>query len=176
MIPRGLQPEPIDKMYSYYEWQKGTRTAIRMASRRGGERQYSNWMRENWVGTQDFTTSSRPTLLGDFKASFTRFATNTPDGTWPPRSIRPASADHALPDTTTLKDLPEINVNGTTRHYRQHAGSDVSNSIGFDTDFTKTWGSHNIHIGGMVYEFKYEQFRRLETAGGKLGFRSIYAV
>jgi hypothetical protein len=80
-----------------------------------------------------------------------------------------------LPDTTTLKDLPEmkrgrsyLTLSATRR------GPDVSNNIGFDTDFTKTWGSHNIHIGGMIYEFQYNNFGDVGQASGNFSFSSQF--
>ena len=159
------------KMYSYYEWQKGTENRNQNGFTGVAAKGNINWMRENWVGTQDFTHVFSPTLLGDFKASFTRFATNTPDGNLA-AAVDPASVGLTmpLPDTTTLKDLPEINVNGLPGIIGNTPGSDVSNSIGFDTDFTKTWGSHNIHIGGMVYEFQYNNFGDLGNGSGNFGF------
>jgi hypothetical protein len=163
------------KMYSYYEWQKGTENRNQNGFTGVAAKGNINWMRENWVGTQDFTHVFSPTLLGDFKASFTRFATNTPDGNLA-AAVDPASVGLTmpLPDTTTLKDLPEINVNGLPGIIGNTPGSDVSNSIGFDTDFTKTWGSHNIHIGGMVYEFQYNNFGDLGNGSGNFGFSSQF--
>jgi hypothetical protein len=166
------------KMYSYFEWQKGTENRNQNGFPGVAAHGNINWMRENWVATQDFTHVFSATLLGDFKASFTRFATNTPDGNLA-AAVDPASVGLAmpLPATTTLKDLPEIyagDIIGNGRVFGNTPGSDVSNSIGFDTDFTKTWGSHSIHVGGMIYEFQYNNFGDVGNGSGNFGFSSQF--
>ena len=163
------------KMYSYYEWQKGTENRNQNGFTGVAAKGNINWTRENWVATQDVTHVFSPTLLGDFKGSFTRYLTNTPDGDLS-AAVDPASIGLSmpLPDTTKLKDLPEINVNGLPGYIGNTPGSDVSNSLGFDTDFTKTWGSHNIHVGGMIYEFQYNNFGDLGNASGNFSFSSQF--
>ena len=163
------------KMYSYYEWQKCTENRNQNGFTGVAAKGNINWTRENWVATQDVTHVFSPTLLGDFKGSFTRYLTNTPDGDLS-AAVDPASIGLSmpLPDTTKLKDLPEINVNGLPGYIGNTPGSDVSNSLGFDTDFTKTWGSHNIHVGGMIYEFQYNNFGDLGNASGNFSFSSQF--
>jgi hypothetical protein len=175
MIRVDLNLNESTKMYSYYEWQKGTENRNQNGFTGVAAKGNINWTRENWVATQDVTHVFSSTLLGDFKASFTRFATITPDGNLAD-AVDPASIGLTmpLPDTTKVKDLPEINVNGLPGYIGNTPGADVSNSIGFDTDFTKTWGSHNIHVGGMIYEFQYNNFGDLGNGSGNFSFSSQF--
>ena len=163
------------KMYSYYEWQKGTENRNQNGFPGVAAQGNINHVRENWVATQDFTHVFSPTLLGDFKVSFTRYLESAWDGNLND-AVDPASIGLTmpLPPTTTLKDLPEISGNGLPNYIGNTPSAGVSNNIGFDTDFTKTWGSHNLHIGGMIYEFQYNSFGDVGQGNGNFSFSSQF--
>jgi hypothetical protein len=85
-----------------------------------------------------------------------------------------------LPGTTTQEDLPEISIGdnwnsgviGGGTIFGNQPGVDATTNTGFDTDFTKTWGSHNLHIGGSVYEFQYGNPGFIGSANGNFSFGS----
>jgi hypothetical protein len=162
------------KMYSYYEWQKGTENRNTNGLPGIAATGNINHVRENWVATQDFTHVFSPSLLGDFKVSFTRYLESAWDGNLN-QAVDPASIGLTmpLPPTTTLKTFPETHVSdivGNNTIFGNTPSAGVSNNIGFDTDFTKTWGSHNIHVGGMIYEFQYNGFGNVGNGSGNFSF------
>jgi hypothetical protein len=171
------------KMYSFFEWQRGTE--FRNGNGFAGVAAHGNinWVRENWVATQDFTHVFSPTLLGDFKFSFSRYYTQTPDGDLA-AAVDPASIGLTmpLPGTTTQKDLPEIGVNdnwsagviGGGTVFGNEPGAEVTNNFGFDSDITKTWGAHNLHIGGTVSEFQFGNPGDIGSANGNFSFGSEF--
>jgi hypothetical protein len=171
------------KTYSFFEWQKGTET--RNTNGFAGVAAHGNigWVRENWVATQDFTHVFSPTLLGDFKFSFARYYTSTPDGNLG-AAVDPSTIglNMPVPDTTQQKDLPEITVNdnwgagviGGGTIFGNQPGVEVTNNIGFDTDITKTWGSHNLHVGGTIYEFQFGNPGDIGSANGNFAFGSQF--
>ncbi len=171
------------KMYSFFEWQKGTEYRNQNGFPGVAQHGNINWVRENWVATQDFTHVFSSTLLGDFKLSFSRYYTNTPDGDLA-AAVDPSTIGLTmpLPATTTAKNLPEISVatgwgdgiigGGTV--FGNEPGAEVTNNLGFDTDFTKTWGSHNLHIGGDVYEFQFGNPGDIGSANGNFSFNTTF--
>lgn len=175
------------KMYSFFEWQRGTENRNQNGFAGVAANGNINWVRENWVATQDFTHVFSPTLLGDFKFSFARYYTETPDGDLA-AAVDPSSIGLSmpLPGTTTQKDLPEIQTydnwdsgvhdsqGNHTTVFGNKPGAEVTNNIGFDTDFTKTWGSHNVHIGGSVYEFQFGNPGDIGSANGNFQFDSQF--
>lgn len=164
------------KMYSLFEWQKGTENRNQNGFTGVAAHGNINWMRENWVATQDFTHVFSPTLLGDFKLSFSRYFTETPDGDLS-AAVDPSTIGLTmpLPGTTSQKDLPEISVGGICcTVFGNEPGAEVENNIGFDADLTKTWGSHNVHIGGTIYEFQFGNPGDIGSANGNFGFGSQF--
>jgi hypothetical protein len=164
------------KMYSFFEWQKGTEFRNTNGLPGVAMNGNINQTRENWVATQDFTHVFSPTLLGDFKLSFARYLQISHDGNFAD-AVDPASIGLTmpLPPNATMKDLPEIKVPdiiGDNTVFGNTPGEDVTNNIGFDTDFTKTWGSHNIHVGGSIYEFQYNTPGDIGEPNGAFSFSS----
>jgi hypothetical protein len=171
------------KLYSYFEWQRGTENRNGNGFPGVASHGNINWVRENWVATQDITHVFSPTLLGDFKFSFSRYYTQTPDGDLA-AAVDPASIGLTmpLPGTTTVKNLPEIQVtdnwgagiinNGTV--FGNQPGAEATNNIGFDADLTKSWGSHNIHLGGTISEFQFGNPGDIGSANGNFQFKSQF--
>jgi len=171
------------KLYSYFEWQKGTE--FRNGNGFPGVAAHGNinWVRENWVATQDVTHVFSPTLLGDFKLSFSRYYTQTPDGNLA-AAVDPANIGLSmpLPGTTTQKDLPEITVGdnwssgviGGGTVFGNEPGAEATNNFSFDADVTKSWGSHNIHLGGTMAEFQFGNPGDIGSANGNFGFGSQF--
>ncbi len=128
------------KLYSYFEWQRGTE--YRNGNGCSGVASHGNinWVRENWVATQDITHVFSPTLPGDFKFSFSRYYTQTPGGDLA-AAVNPSTIGLTmpLPGTTTQEDLPEIGVNdnwsagviGGGTVFGNEPGAEATNSIGF---------------------------------------------
>ncbi|HTB96981.1 MAG TPA: carboxypeptidase regulatory-like domain-containing protein [Terracidiphilus sp.] len=171
------------KMYSFFEWQKGTEYRSNNGFSGVAANGNINWVRENWVATQDFTHVFSPTLLGDFKLSFARYFTKTPDGDLA-AAVDPSTVGLTmpLPATTNQKDLPEIKVGdnwnsgviGNNTVFGNEPGAEVTNNIGLDADITKTWGSHNVHIGGSIYEFQFGNPGDIGSANGNFSFGSEF--
>jgi hypothetical protein len=169
------------KLYSFFEWQKGSEDRIGNGLTGVAANGNINWIRENWAATQDITHVFSPTLLGDFKLSFSRFWTSTPDGNLSD-AVDPSTIGLSmpLPPTTSLKDLPEITVGdnwgsgiiGGNTVFGNQPGVDVTTNIGFDMDFTKMVGAHSLHVGGSIYEFQYGDPGFVGSANGNFGFGS----
>jgi len=170
------------KLYSYFEWQKGTE--FRNGNGFPGVAAHGNinWLRENWVATQDITHVFSPSLLGDFKFSFSRYFTKTPDGDLA-AAVDPSTIGLTmpLPGTTTQKDLPEISVSdgwgsgvGGGTIFGNEPGAEATNNISFDADITKTWGAHNFHFGGTLAEFQFGNPGDIGSANGNFSFGSQY--
>jgi hypothetical protein len=139
------------KWYSFFEWQKGHE--YRSTNGFQGLEANGNidWIRENWAASQDMTHTFSPTLLGDFKLSFSRFWVNYPDGNL--ALAQPASKIglNIIPaPTTTLKDFPEFNINGMPTLFGNSNDVEASTLITLDVDFTKEKGAHSFHFGGGI--------------------------
>lgn len=171
------------KMYSFFEWQKGTENRNQNGFPGVAAHGNIHWVRENWAATQDFTHVFSPSLLGDFKLSFARYYIETPDGNLSD-AVDPSTIGLTmpLPDTTSQKDLPEVVVKdnwssgiiGGGTVFGNEPGAEVENNIGFDADMTKTWGAHNLHFGGTFYEFQYGTPGDIGSANGNFTFNSEY--
>ena len=144
------------RWYSMFEWQKGYE--FRNSSGFTGPAQSGdiNSMRENVIASQDMTHIFSPTLVGDFKLSFSRFKDFFPNG--PLSTPTPNSFGLNMPDvpTTTLKLLPQITFGEI---YPQVVGNQVvgnvyQNSV-LDADFTKSKGRHTIEFGGEFGKYFY---------------------
>jgi hypothetical protein len=131
---------------------------------------------EHWrndiTASVDMTHIFSPTLLSDFKLSFTRFLDleNTGDfgAAVDPKSI---GLNMPLVPTTTLKDLPEITYSQIyTQTVSNHVANNVYNNVTFDADVTKTWRNHTIHFGGELGELQYANPQSVGTADGAFSF------
>jgi hypothetical protein len=171
------------KMYSFFAWQKGTEYRDTNGFFGVASNGNINWVREPWVASQDLTHVFSPTLLADFKLSFTRYFTSTPDGDLS-AAVDPASIGLTmpLPATTTRKNLPEIKVTdnwssgiiGGNTVFGNQPGAEAINNYAFDADVTKTWGSHNLHIGGNISEFQFGNPGDIGSANGNFQFNSQF--
>ncbi len=145
------------RFYSMFAYQHGTEFRNVSGFPSPAENGNINTMRQVLIASQDMTHIFTPTLLVDFKLSYSRFLDSFPDGninaTETPQSI---GLNMPLVPTTTRKLLPEFNAGA---YYPQVVGNDVSNdtynSFYFDNDWTKTWRSHTFHFGGEIGELQY---------------------
>ena len=137
-------------------------------------------MRQELVASQDMTHIFSPTLLADFKLSFTRFLDGFPNGDFSV-TTNPSSIGLNMPaiPTTSRQLLPEFNysANGCC-FYPQVVGNNVSNdtynTIAFDNDWTKTVSNHTIHFGGEVQELQYANPGSVGHPNGQFQFGSQY--
>ncbi|HUA14335.1 MAG TPA: TonB-dependent receptor [Verrucomicrobiae bacterium] len=137
------------KWYSFFEWQKGYEYRSTNGFTGLEANGNINWSRENWAASQDMTHTFSPTLLGDFKLSLSRFQVNYPDGNL--GAAKPGSIiglNITTPPVTTLKDVPEMNINGMPTLFGNSNDLEATTLVTLDVDFTKSKGPHNIHFGG----------------------------
>ncbi|GGH06217.1 TonB-dependent receptor [Silvibacterium dinghuense] len=152
------------KLYSYFLYWKGTENRSTNGLTNLAENGNINHLRQNYVASQDLTHVFSPTLIGDFKISFNRLYEESPDGDLntqtDPSTI---GLSMPLPGITAAKYLPEFSIsdgfgtgilNGSTVFGNQR-NPDVTNTIAFDVDFTKTAGAHTLEFGGEIDEFQY---------------------
>jgi len=157
------------KLYSYYEWQTGSVYKSNNGLTGLAANGTINQIRENWAAGQDVTHTFSPTLLLDAKVSFSRFVEIAPDGDL--SLAQPASSlglSMPLPGVTNLQDVPEFSVgdgytggilgqstSGNSTIFGNAVGSDATTNVSLDVDLTKIKGSHSIHIGGTISDFRY---------------------
>jgi hypothetical protein len=149
------------KWYSFFAWQKGHEA--RSNNGLTGLMANGNYTtRETWSASQDMTHTFSPTLLGDFKLSFSRFQNRNQDGIL--SAAKPSSVlglNMPLPPVTTLKDVPEMNgilTNSSSNDNTIFGNQDdleASTYVTLDADFTKSRGAHNFHFGGGIYYYTY---------------------
>ncbi len=160
------------RWYSTFAFQHGTEFRNVSGFPPPAENGNINTLRQDLVASQDMTHIFSPTLLADFKASFTRFIDSFPDGDLA-ATTSPQSIGLNMPDvpTTTLKLLPEITSVG---FYPQVVGNnlntDVFNTTYFDNDWTKTVSNHTIHFGGEVAFFQYGNPGSVGNPNGQFNF------
>ena len=145
------------RWYSTFAYQHGTEFRNVSGFPAPAENGNINTLRQDLVASQDMTHIFSPTLLADFKASFTRFIDSFPNGDLA-NPVNPSSIGLNMPvvPTTTLRQLPEFT---TSQIYPQVVGNNVNNDVFnttyFDNDWTKTLSNHTIHFGGEVAFFQY---------------------
>ena len=144
------------KWYSFFAWQKG-HEARSLNGLTGVEANGNYNMRETWSASQDMTHTFSPTLLGDFKLGFSRFANSSQDGLL--SNAQPSSIlglNMPLPPVTSLKDVPEMGgIISTGNIFGNTNDSEASTNVSLDADFTKSKKAHNLHFGGGIYYFTY---------------------
>lgn len=140
------------KWYSFFEWQKGHEDRSLNGFQGLEANGDINHLRENWAASQDMTHTFSPTMIGDFKLSFSRFAVNYPDGDL--SAAKPGSTiglTVPTPLVTTLNDVPEMNINGVPfTIFGNQNDLEATTLVTLDGDITKSKGPHNIHVGGGV--------------------------
>ncbi|MGB6482338.1 MAG: TonB-dependent receptor [Candidatus Acidiferrales bacterium] len=170
------------KWYSFFEYQPGSENRSTNGFLGIAETGNVDHTRKSWTAAQDMTHVFSSSFLGDFKASFSRFADSSPDGDFS-AAVNPSTFGLNMPSipTTSFKDLPEINsvgsagnsgVGGFTNIIGNSITNDATNNIMFDADFTKTKGAHNIHFGGVYAEFQYGDPQSVGNANGQFNFGS----
>ncbi len=166
------------RWYSLFAFQHGTEDRNTNGLPGVAERCNCAHMRQDLTASQDMTHIFSPTLLADFKLSFSRFVENSTDGNL--KAAQPASSiGLTMPviPTRPVADLPEITLNGTPG-FATAVGNSVSdwvyNNMFFDTDWTKTTGNHTIHFGGMLGEYQQADPNTVGNPNGVFAFGSGY--
>ncbi len=146
------------RWYSTFAFQHGTEFRNGSGFPSPAENGNINWIRQDLVASQDMTHIFTPSLLADFKLSFTRFLDVTPNGDLASQ-VTPNSIGLNMPvvPTTSLKLLPEIYTgdNFYPQVVGNGVGTDTFNTFSFDNDWTKTLANHTIHFGGELQELQY---------------------
>ncbi|MDQ2842041.1 MAG: TonB-dependent receptor, partial [Acidobacteriota bacterium] len=162
------------RMYSSFAYQHGTEFRNSSGFPSPAENGNINQLRQDLVASQDVTHIFSPTLLADFKGSFTRYIQVAPSGDLSSK-VTPQSIGLNMPKvpTTTLDLLPQIN---TDQIYPQvvgnSTGTDVYNTLTFDNDWTKTLANHTIHFGGEAAFFQYGNPNSVGRPNGYFDFGS----
>lgn len=164
------------RWYSMFAFQHGTEFRNSSGFPSPAENGNINQSRQSLVATQDMTHIFSPTLLADFKGSFSRFIQVAPNGDLSSKAT-PASIGLNMPQvpTTTLSLLPIFN-NQSGAFYPQVVGNsvgrDVYNNFTFDNDWTKTLANHTLHFGGELAEFQYGNPNSVGSPNGVFHFDS----
>lgn len=172
------------KTYSYYEWQTGSENRITNGLTGLAANGNIGTIRENWAAGQDFTHTFSPTFLLDVKASFSRFVEIAPDGDF--SAAQPASSlglAMPLPGNTNLQDVPEFRIgdgytggilgqstSGNNTIFGNTVGADATTNVELDVDLTKIKGSHSMHFGGTIADFRYGDWNLGGHANGDFQF------
>ena len=167
------------RWYSLFAFQHGTEDRNTNGFSGVAEQCNCAHMRQNLTASQDMTHIFSPTLLADFKLSFTRFVENGTDGNL--TAAEPASKiglNMPLVPTQPIADLPEITMQGNGG-FTGVVGNSISdwvyNNFYFDNDWTKTIGTHTIHFGGGVSEYSQANPNSVGHASGVFTFQSSYS-
>ncbi len=160
------------RWYSMFAYQHGTEFRNSSGFPSPAENGNINQMRQALVATQDMTHIFSPTLLADFKGSFSRYIQIAPNGdlssTVTPQSIGlnmpkvPTTTLDLLPQFSTSQDYPQVVGNST--------GTDIFNTLTFDNDWTKTLNKHTLHFGGEVAFFQYGNPNSVGNPNGTFSF------
>jgi Carboxypeptidase regulatory-like domain len=151
------------KLYSFFGMQKG-HEYVSQNGLTGVAANGTYVDRESYTATQDMTHTFSPTLLGDFKLSFSRFQNKNPNGII--SAAKPGSSigiNITPPPTSTFQDVPEIHIAGFPDADAAGLGQifgnsndlEASTNVAFDTDFTMSKGAHNLHFGGGIFYYTY---------------------
>jgi hypothetical protein len=164
------------RWYSLFAFQHGLENRNTNGLTGVAERGNIDHTRQSLTASQDMTHIFSPTLLADFKLSFARFLDFGNNGNVA------AAADAStiglnMPviPTRAGPDLPEITLNGFATAVGNTQSNSVYNNLIFDTDFTKTKGSHTIHIGGEIAEFQFANPLSVGNANGAFTFGTAYS-
>lgn len=166
------------RWYSMFAYQHGTEFRNSSGFPSPAENGNINQMRQDLVATQDMTHIFSPTLLADFKLSFSRFIQIAPNGDLS-STVTPASIGLNMPNvpTTTLHLLPKFN-DQSGAFYSQvvgnSTGTDIYNTLTFDNDWTKTIANHTLHFGGEIAQFQYGNPNSVGSPNGVFHFDSRF--
>ncbi|HEX5483935.1 MAG TPA: carboxypeptidase-like regulatory domain-containing protein, partial [Terriglobia bacterium] len=146
------------RWYSAYEWQHGHE--FRNSSGFTGPAENGNidHSRNNMVATQDMTHIFSPTMVADFKLSFSRIAEPEFNGNLTAqKGIQSLGLNYPFTGSVVYQNLlPQVTFNEI---YPQIIGNQSTFSVYtntvFDADFTKSHGRHTIEFGGEVGEYNF---------------------
>ncbi len=144
------------RWYTVFEWQRGHEFRDSSGFTGPAETGDIHTFRENVVASQDMTHTFSPSLVGDFKLSFTRFNSRFPNG--PLSTPTPSSIGLHMPDVpTAFKDLlPQISFGEL---YPGIIGNTVSTQMNqtmvLDVDFTKIHGAQSFEFGGEIGRWNF---------------------
>ncbi len=163
------------RWYSLFAFQHGTENRSTNGMTGVAAQGNFNHTRQDITATQDMTHIFTPTLLADFKLSFSRFMDFGGNGDFS-KAVNPSTIGLNMPNipTTTLKDLPEISLNSFTGVVGNNVTDDVWNNIVFDNDWTKTLSNHTLHFGGELGEFQFADPRTVQRPNGYFTFSSRF--
>ncbi|MGP8251581.1 MAG: carboxypeptidase regulatory-like domain-containing protein [Terracidiphilus sp.] len=170
------------KWYTFFEYQPGSENRSTNGFLGLAETGNVNHRRTSWTGAEDMTRVFSPTLVGDFKLSFSRYEESSPDGDFG-AAVGASTYGLTMPSipTTSFKDLPEINgvgsagnsgIGGFSNIIGNSITNDATTNTMFDGDINKSKKAHNIHIGGVFAEFQYGDPGTVGNANGQFNFAS----
>ena len=159
------------RWYSTFAFQHGTEFRNVSGFAPPAENGNINTLRQVLVASQDMTHIFTPSLLADFKLSFTRFIDSFPNGDLSATNT-PSSIGLNMPTvpTTTNKLLPEIYTNMYPQIVGNGVNNDTYNTVSFDNDWTKTLSNHTIHFGGELQELQYANPGSVGHPNGQFNF------
>ena len=143
------------KWYSFFGMQRG-HEARSLNGLTGVAANGNYFERDSYTASQDMTHTFTPTLLGDFKLSFSRFQNRNPNfilGATKPGST--IGLNIVPPPVTNLKTMPEMSISGIPTIFGNQNDLEASTNVALDADFTKSKGAHNIHFGGGISYYTY---------------------
>lgn len=146
------------RWYSTYEWQHGHEFRNSSGFPGAAENGNIDHSRNNMVASQDMTHIFSPTIVGDFKLSFARFAEPEFNGNLAAqKGIGTLGLKYPFSGAVVYQNLlPQI---GFSEIYPQLVGNQYSSNIYtntvFDADFTMNHGRHTIEFGGEVGEYNF---------------------
>ena len=159
------------RWYSFYEWQKGHEYRNSSGFTGPAENGDINSMRTNTIATEDMTHVFSPTLVGDFKLSFTRYFQSFPNG--PLSTPTPSSIGLNMPYVgTASKDLlPQVTFGEL---YPQIVGNAVTTqmnqTLALNVDFTKIHGAHSFEFGGEIDRWNFADPNSVGNPNGTFSF------
>jgi hypothetical protein len=165
------------RWYSMFAFQRGTEDRNTNGLTGVAERCNCAHIRQDLTASQDMTHIFSPTLLADFKLSFSRFLDFGSDGNLA-AAEDPSKIGLNMPlvPTRAQADLPEITLANFATAVGNSQGNSVYNNIVFDTDFTKTKGNHTLHFGGEIAEYQFANPYSVGNANGAFSFNGTYTA
>jgi hypothetical protein len=164
------------RWYSLFAFQHGTENRNENGFSGVAEQCNCDHMRQDLTASQDMTHIFTPTLLGDFKLSFSRYVENGNDGNLA-AAVPASQIGLNMPKIPTqpILSLPEITMGGNGG-FTGIVGNSISdwvyNNFFFDNDWTKTIGNHTIHFGGELSEYTQANPDSVGHPGGVFTFDS----
>jgi hypothetical protein len=160
------------RWYSMFAFQHGTEFRNTSGFPPPAENGNIHHIRQELMASQDMTHIFSPSLVGDFKVSFSRFLDFSWNGDLA-APVNPATIGLNMPSipTSSLKDLPQITF---SQLYPQVVGNQVNNNVYnniiFDNDWSKTAGHHTFEFGGEIAEFQYGNPQSVGSPNGSFQF------